>query len=1031
MKGLTIALLLVTLQYSHALSPANCDASESLAEKVLDLINKGRRNGYAFQLLRVSDAHLDVVKPATVYYLVLDVKESDCWVLSTKSQDNCLQDVATRPSEIVIGQCKVIATRYSNESQDFRVNNYNCTTSSVSSALSNTKDSPVLLDFFEDPELYRGQANNALDRYKGKNSDFASFRVEKVERVVRARGGERTNYYVDFSMRNCSTQHFPRHPPVFGFCRALLSYKTEASDLEAPEDTNINCEVFDFKKEHMTQTDHHIKKGPSYNAIPIEPLIISVGSILPGDIAHMNTTLMDMNIIDTILMNMSVIDTLLMDTIPLKTTPMDMISLVMDPVTHPLMAKNSKSSSIGVTAHHMATAHDMAMAHHMATAHHMAMAHHMATAHDTATQDKEAQCLITKLQQSPTTRDSVLPRGSLGVMSREIQELLPSLTQEEAPQEIDCNDEDVFHAVDAALKKFNVGKTIGNQFVLYRVTEGTKMVGSETFYSFKYQIKEGNCSVQSGLTWQDCFYKDAEEAATGECTAVVGKRGTKKFLVATQTCEITPGKGPVMTAKYTCLGCVYPISTDNPDLEPVLKHAIQHFNNHTDHSHLFALEEVKKAQKQVVAGLNFEITYSIVQTNCSKEHFRLLTPECKSLPNGDVGECRDNAFVDIHQKIADFSQNCDLYPGEDLSQPLPEICPGCPMNIPVDSPELTEALGHAIRKLNTENKHSFYFKIDTVKKATSQVVAGIKYSMEFIARETECSKESNTELTGNCEAKPAGQSLSCHASVYMRPWENKVEPTVNCQALKMMTMMRRPPGFSPFRLSQPDNTKEGTSVSPPYTAMVQEEQNPENEQRPAHGHEKQAKHKIDHAQKHGHDQGHWPPKSHGLGHGRQKQHGLGHGHTVGHGHKHGHGHGHGKHRNKDKSKGKHTDQTTEPLGSSSEDSATSSEQTQGRTAGTTTSPPLALSSVTPSGFQDSDLIDSVVATTPPYVTEIDDDLIPDIHVQPDSLSFKLISDFPEATSHTCPGRPWKSVSRKDPTTEIRDYSDFDLADALS
>ncbi|KAM7321836.1 hypothetical protein ACRRTK_018677 [Alexandromys fortis] len=128
MKVLTIALLLVTLQYSHALSPTSCDASEPLAEKVLDLINKGRRNGYAFQLLRVSDAHLDTVGNATVYYFVLDVKESDCWVLSTKSENDCLE--ASRQTEIVIGQCKVIATRYSNESQDFRVNNYNCTTSS-------------------------------------------------------------------------------------------------------------------------------------------------------------------------------------------------------------------------------------------------------------------------------------------------------------------------------------------------------------------------------------------------------------------------------------------------------------------------------------------------------------------------------------------------------------------------------------------------------------------------------------------------------------------------------------------------------------------------------------------------------------------------------------------------------------------------------------------------------------------------------------------------------------------------------------
>ena len=59
------------------------------------------------------------------------------------------------------------------------------------------------------------------------------------------------------------------------------------------------------------------------------------------------------------------------------------------------------------------------------------------------------------------------------------------------------------------------------------------------------------------------------------------------------------GNGPVLTAQYTCLGCVHPIPPDSPELEPVLKHAVEHFNNNTKHSHLFALEEVKAAQRQV------------------------------------------------------------------------------------------------------------------------------------------------------------------------------------------------------------------------------------------------------------------------------------------------------------------------------------------------------------------------------------------------------------------------------------------------
>ena len=63
----------------------------------------------------------------------------------------------------------------------------------------------------------------------------------------------------------------------------------------------------------------------------------------------------------------------------------------------------------------------------------------------------------------------------------------------------------------------------------------------------------------------------------------------------------------------------------------------------------------------------------------------------------------------------------DFFSGDDLVEALPKPCPGCPRDIPVDSPELKEVLGHSIAQLNAENDHPFYYKIDTVKKATSQV----------------------------------------------------------------------------------------------------------------------------------------------------------------------------------------------------------------------------------------------------------------------------------------------------------------------
>ncbi|XP_004713523.1 histidine-rich glycoprotein [Echinops telfairi] len=249
MKGFVAALLLITLPHSGALSPTDCKAAEPVAGKVLDLINKERRDGYIFELLRVADAHLDKVESTVVYYLALDVSETDCPVLSRKHWNDCKPAATRRPSEIVIGHCKVIATTHSNESLDLRVNDFNCTTSSVSSALTNTKDSPVLLDFFEDTEPYRKLANKALEKYKTEHDDFTFFRVDRVERVSRVRGGERTGYYVDFSVRNCSGHHSRRHPNVFGFCKANLLYDIGAPDLETPNYLVVNCDSFNFEEQ--------------------------------------------------------------------------------------------------------------------------------------------------------------------------------------------------------------------------------------------------------------------------------------------------------------------------------------------------------------------------------------------------------------------------------------------------------------------------------------------------------------------------------------------------------------------------------------------------------------------------------------------------------------------------------------------------------------------------------------------------------------------------------------------------------------
>ncbi|XP_005853317.2 PREDICTED: T-kininogen 2-like [Myotis brandtii] len=96
---------------------------------------------------------------------------------------------------------------------------------------------------------------------------------------------------------------------------------------------------------------------------------------------------------------------------------------------------------------------------------------------------------------------------------------------------------------------------------------------------------------------------------------------------------------------------------------------------------------------------------------------------------------------------------------------------------------MKEALNHSITKLNAENNATFYFKIDIVHRATSQVVNGFKYFIEFTARETTCSKQRHEELSESCEIKKHGASLRCTFDVYYPVGEkNRIDSTFECQS---------------------------------------------------------------------------------------------------------------------------------------------------------------------------------------------------------------------------------------------------------
>uniref|UniRef100_A0A8C3NJ20 Uncharacterized protein n=1 Tax=Geospiza parvula TaxID=87175 RepID=A0A8C3NJ20_GEOPR len=294
----------------------------------------------------------------------------------------------------------------------------------------------------------------------------------------------------------------------------------------------------------------------------------------------------------------------------------------------------------------------------------------------------------------------------------------------------DCDDPDVFKAVDAALKKYNEDEATGNQFALYVVMEAKRTAGPDPHFYVKYRILESTCATEENKHWQHCHYKVSAEALKsrkGSCSLPDRKNENLRLFCMKPYVIWFVSFSDVSKIKLTeapCLGCFHPISSDGSEVSEILKKAIQKFNKHSDEPALFKLAEIKEAKRQVVAGWNYVIRYKIEETNCTKDQFQDLTPECKITSRGvkfqkaGLYNCFSQPLSTLNLLFLRSETCCSLSVEETV---VAAICPGCPRTIPTDSPELKELLKVSTEKYNSESDDDFYYKGGEIQSATVQV----------------------------------------------------------------------------------------------------------------------------------------------------------------------------------------------------------------------------------------------------------------------------------------------------------------------
>ncbi|KAJ1087771.1 hypothetical protein NDU88_000934 [Pleurodeles waltl] len=221
------------------------------SDTALRQINADRKKGYVFSLYRVSDVQEHFQGSAgSVYYLTLDVLETDCHVLSRRSWESC----EVKPlHQAVYGKCK--ATMHVNRPRRIvHLYNYDCTLHPVprSQIQMLCPDCPVQ-STQEDPK-FRETAQLSLDKFNRESNLTKYFSLDIITRtsmqwVVGA------SYFVEFTVKETDcTKDTPvadisKCKPLkcefghTGFCKgSVMNVEMEGPGVQH---VSVSCDIFE------------------------------------------------------------------------------------------------------------------------------------------------------------------------------------------------------------------------------------------------------------------------------------------------------------------------------------------------------------------------------------------------------------------------------------------------------------------------------------------------------------------------------------------------------------------------------------------------------------------------------------------------------------------------------------------------------------------------------------------------------------------------------------------------------------------
>ncbi|XP_068599890.1 kininogen-1 [Brachionichthys hirsutus] len=220
-----------------------------------------------------------------------------------------------------------------------------------------------------------------------------------------------------------------------------------------------------------------------------------------------------------------------------------------------------------------------------------------------------------------------------------------------------CDDPSVTEAVSGAVSKFNERMSSGNKLALFQVQTASKMrIDSESVYSLQFSSRRSDCPAGGSKPWTDCDYLPVNRKPFS-CSAKVYmmENGTDAREVDCLLDDV------IIPGRASCLGCPEDIDRESDDLKTPLSAALGHYNSISNSSHLFTLNSVGHATRQVMAGFRYKLRFDMRKTVCAKAEHKDLNDQCvPDEENMEYAHCNSTVDVAPWRLVApDVEVNCN------------------------------------------------------------------------------------------------------------------------------------------------------------------------------------------------------------------------------------------------------------------------------------------------------------------------------------------------------------------------------------